>query len=273
MKLLNINNNFTVLMPVHDLVKIDLLKKSVYSVLNNSLVPKEFLIIVDGFISPKKKIFLKNLKKYKIVKIFFLKKIGLVGALNYGIIKSKFNIIARADSDDINLKDRFLKQISFFIKNKIDILGSNIFETIGRKKFVKNLTSLPSILHFIFFNPINHMTVIFNKKKIMKLGLYPSIKYKEDYALWLLAKFSNYKLYNLNLNLVSVNFDADRFSRRKNLESVFSEFKIFLLIIEKKLIFFPLAILAFIFRTFYLILPNFIYFFLTKNFLRMKYKS
>ena len=57
MKLLNINNNFTVLMPVHDLVKIDLLKKSVYSVLNNSLVPKEFLIIVDGFISPKKKFF------------------------------------------------------------------------------------------------------------------------------------------------------------------------------------------------------------------------
>ena len=117
------------------------------------------------------------------------------------------------------------------------------------------------------------MTVIFNKKKIIKLGLYPSIKYKEDYALWLLAKFSNYKLYNLNLSLVSVNFDSKRFSRRKNLESLFSEFKILLLIIEKKFILSPLAILAFIFRTFYLILPNFIYFFLTKNFLRMKYND
>jgi hypothetical protein len=57
MKSLNINNNFTVLMPVHDLVKIDLLKKSAYSVLNNSLAPKEFLIIVDGFVSKKKKSF------------------------------------------------------------------------------------------------------------------------------------------------------------------------------------------------------------------------
>ena len=48
MKLLNSHkSNFTVLMPVHDLVKTDLLKKSIYSVLNNSLIPKEFLIIVD----------------------------------------------------------------------------------------------------------------------------------------------------------------------------------------------------------------------------------
>jgi len=212
-------------------------------------------------------------KKNKIIRIFFLKKIGLVRALNYGIIKSKFNIIARADSDDINLKNRFFKQINFFIKNNLDILGSNIFEKIGKKKYVKTLISSPSIFHFIFFNPINHMTVVFNKKKIMKLGLYPPIKYKEDYALWLLAKFSNYKLYNLNSNLVSVNFDKRRFSKRKNFESVFSEFKIFLLILEKKIILSPLAILAVIFRISYLALPNFIYFFLTKNLLRIKYKS
>ena len=274
MKLLNSHRrNFTVLMPVHDLVKTDLLKKSIYSVLNNTLIPKEFLIIVNGVISKKKFFFLNSLKKNKIIRIFFLKKIGLVRALNYGIIKSKFNIIARADSDDINLKNRFLKQINFFIKNNLDILGSNIYEKIGKKKYIKNLVSSPSIFHFIFFNPINHMTVVFNKKKIMKLGLYPSIKYKEDYALWLLAKFSNYKLYNLNLNLVSVNFDQKRFSRRKNLESIFSEFKIFLLILEKKFIIAPLAILVLILRISYLALPNFIYFFLTKNFLRIKYNS
>jgi amylovoran biosynthesis glycosyltransferase AmsE len=274
MKLFNSHkSNFTVLMPVHDLVKIDLLKKSIYSVLNNSLRPKEFLIIVDGFMSEEKIIFLKSLKKNKIVRIFFLKKIGLVGALNYGIIKSKFNIIARADSDDINLKNRFFEQINFFIKNNLDILGSNIFEKIGKKKYAKKLTSSPSIFHFIFFNPINHMTVVFNKKKIMKLGLYPPIKYKEDYALWLLAKFSNYKLYNLNSNLVSVNFDKRRFSKRKNFESIFSEFKIFLLILEKKFILSPLAILVLILRISYLALPNSIYFFFTKNFLRIKYKS
>jgi glycosyltransferase involved in cell wall biosynthesis len=167
MKLLNSHkSNFTVLMPVHDLAKTDLLKKSIYSVLNNSLRPKEFLIIVDGSISKEKIFFLNSLKKNKIFRIFFLKKIGLVGALNYGIIKSKFNIIARADSDDINLKNRFFKQINFFIKNNLDILGSNIVEKIEKKIYVKNIISTPSIFHFIFFNPINHMTVVFNKKKL-----------------------------------------------------------------------------------------------------------
>ena len=274
MKLLNSDmSNFTVLMPIHDLVRTDLLKKSIYSVLNNYLKPKEFLIIVDGYIYKEKVFFLNNLKKNKIVRIFFLKKIGLVNALNYGIIKSKFNVIARADSDDINSTNRFFEQINFFIDNNLDILGSNIFEKIEKKIYVKNIISSTSIFHFIFFNPINHMTVVFNKKKIMKLGLYPTIKYKEDYALWLLAKFSNYKLYNLNSSLVSVNFDKKRFSKRKNLESIFSEFKIFLLILEKKLILCPLAIIVLILRISYLVLPNFIYFFLTKNFLRIKYKS
>jgi hypothetical protein len=73
MKLLNNHkSNFTVLMPVHDLVKIDLLKKSINSVLNNSLRPKEFLIIVDGFISEEKIFFLNRLKKKKkTLKYFF----------------------------------------------------------------------------------------------------------------------------------------------------------------------------------------------------------
>jgi len=84
---------------------------------------------------------------------------------------------------------------------------------------------------------------------------------------------TNYKLYNLNSNLVSVNFDKRRFSKRKNFESIFSEFKIFLLILEKKFILSPLAILVLILRISYLALPNSIYFFFTKNFLRIKYKS
>ena len=72
MKLLNSDiSNFTVLMPIHDLVRTDLLKKSIYSVLNNSLRPKEFLIIVDGSISKDKIFFLNSLKKKKSLEYSF----------------------------------------------------------------------------------------------------------------------------------------------------------------------------------------------------------
>jgi len=48
---------FTVLMPVHDGIPYDLLKKATDSVLHNTLTPDEFIIIADGLISKKKKIF------------------------------------------------------------------------------------------------------------------------------------------------------------------------------------------------------------------------
>ena len=53
---------FTVLMPVHEAIEFDILKKSVNSVINNTLLPSEFLIVVDGNISSQKRIFLKKIK-------------------------------------------------------------------------------------------------------------------------------------------------------------------------------------------------------------------
>ena len=44
-------------MPVHDGITYDLLKKATDSVLHNTLAPDEFIIIADGSISKKKKIF------------------------------------------------------------------------------------------------------------------------------------------------------------------------------------------------------------------------
>jgi glycosyltransferase involved in cell wall biosynthesis len=55
---------FTVLMPVHDGIPYNLLKKATNSVLQNTLTPDEFIIIADGSISKKKKKFF-NCKKKK----------------------------------------------------------------------------------------------------------------------------------------------------------------------------------------------------------------
>ena len=49
---------------------------------------------------------------------------GLAKALNEGLKYCQYNLVARMDSDDISLPDRFLKQINYFKINKnIDILG------------------------------------------------------------------------------------------------------------------------------------------------------
>ena len=87
-------------------------------------------------------------RKNSIVRVIFKKKTGISKTLNYGLKISKYNIIARADADDVNNKYRFLKQINFFKKHNPDILGSNIEENINGKIFIKQMPLEPNLLDF-----------------------------------------------------------------------------------------------------------------------------
>ena len=55
-------------------------------------------------------------KKFKFIDIFYCKKLGIHNALNFGVNQSKHDIIFRADSDDINIKNRFKSQLHFLLK-------------------------------------------------------------------------------------------------------------------------------------------------------------
>ena len=254
---------FTALMPVHEAIEFDIFKKSVNSVINNTLLPSEFLIIVDGNISSQKRLFLlKAKKKNNFINIIFKKKLGLVKILNYGLKVAKYKLIARADADDINHKNRFFEQVKFFKNNKVDILGSNINENINGKKFIKKVPKSPSLFHFSFLNPVNHMTVMFKRDKIIKLGSYPNIKYKEDYALWFLAKIKDYAIANLDISLVNSRIDSMTMKRRKNTEAISSEFRLYFFLIKKNIFLIFVLSFSLLFRIFFLILPNSVYLFL-----------
>jgi amylovoran biosynthesis glycosyltransferase AmsE len=119
-------------------------------------------------------------------------------------------------------------------------------------------------------NPINHMTVMFKKNKIIRLGGYPEIKYKEDYTLWFLAKINNYKILNLNTPLVKSRVDSMTLERRKNIKAILSEFKMHFFITNKNFYLFLPCFIFLVVRVFFLILPNFLHIFLIKKINRFK---
>lgn len=257
---------FTVLMPIHDGVKLFELKRSVKSIINSTLLPNEFLILVDGDIQSLKKNFLISMKKkYKFINLIFKKKMGLTKILNFGLNISKFSLIARADSDDVNDKFRFEKQINYFQNNDVDILGSNIFEVSNKTKKLKKMPSNPSFFNFLLFNPLNHMTVIFKKKMILNLGGYPNIKFKEDFALWFLAKNANYKIHNLSYPLVRSFVDKKTFLRRRNFQSIKSEYDLFKFIISINYVYAPFSMLILILRVIFLTFPLPLYLLIKKT--------
>jgi len=147
---------------------------------------------------------------------------GLGEALKFGLTKCSYNYVARADSDDICMPERFQVQKEYFKrKPQLDILGSFIEEFIEDHNIPLNVKQMPLSHEAIckmakLRNPINHMTVMFKKDKIIDCGSYRHLPYLEDYYLWVRAIFKGCNLENVNKCLVRARVGNGMVKRRGN---------------------------------------------------------
>lgn len=213
---------FSVLMSVYYKEKANNLKEAIESIVNQTLLPDEFLIVEDGSLTEELYNVLEEYtKKYKWIRTLKLEEnAGLGNALRVGVINCKYEYIARMDSDDISINDRFEKQIEYMQNNiNCDLVGGNIQEfddLTGRKlsyRIVPN--NKEDILNYLKKrNPFNHVTVLFKKKSVIESGNYLDCPYFEDYYLWVRMIKNNKKLDNINENLVKVRSGLKMSERR-----------------------------------------------------------
>lgn len=176
----------SVIMPVYNAEKY--LEQTINSILNQTFVEFEFLIIDDGSTDKSLQIIYSfddpRIKVYKNDK-----NIGYVQTLNKLLELSKGEFIARQDNDDISLPNRIEKQVHFLNNNQeIGICGTNAF-IFGNKK---KKTMLPICdaeirAYMIFNNPFCHPTIMFRKSIFDELGVAKydeSLSPAEDYAMW-----------------------------------------------------------------------------------------
>jgi glycosyltransferase involved in cell wall biosynthesis len=166
------------------------------SVVNQTLIPNEVVIVKDGKIGSALESVIDNFKSkasFPVRIVGTKQNHGLGSALSYGIRFCEYNYIARIDSDDINLPKRFEHQMKFLESHPyIDVLGGQIQEFVefeGKMKY-EGLRIVPRTKNGILKysrlrNPMNHMTVIFKKSSVQDVGNYRSINGFEDYDLWL----------------------------------------------------------------------------------------
>ena len=180
------------------------------SLLLQEYIPSEIIVIVDGQIKLNVKIFLdKIIKVEKIFKVYFIKENrGLGFALNYGLQKCNNKIVARFDTDDINLANRLKIQFDL-LKNKpeISIVGSDVieFNNFDNNIFKKNMKNHKEMVGgFMRRNQLNHPSIMYRKKDILEVGSYKDIKLFEDYELWLRCIKKEVGIYNINKALVAM---------------------------------------------------------------------
>ena len=84
--------------------------------------------------------------------------------------------------------------------------------------------------------PMNHVSVIFRKESVQKVGNYESLLYNEDYLLWIKMAQAKMKFYNIQEDLVNVRVGSDMYKRRGGRKYFKSEKKIQDYMLKNKII-------------------------------------
>ena len=215
---------FSVLMSVYYKESPHNLDLSLESILvNQTRKPDEVILVEDGKLTKELDAVVdKYKKKFKnTLKIVPLKTCGGLGnALNKGLEKCKYDIIARMDSDDVSVEDRFEKQIKFFMEHpEASAVGGYIGEFNDDPNESLRLKKIPltqeEILDYAKLrNPMNHVTVCFKKKDILSIGGYMHLLYLEDHYLWARLLANGKILANMPKILVKVRVGNGFSSRR-----------------------------------------------------------
>jgi len=223
---------FSVLMSLYYKENKKNLDECLLSLEKQTLTPSEIIIVYDGPIPNELN---KIVEKYKetlnIIVVFIESNIGLGLALNTGLEYCNYEIVARMDTDDICEPSRFEYQIPYFKDNNLDLLGSSVIEFNDRTNKTREkklpLNSNEIFKYSLFKNPFNHMSVVFRKTSVKKVGGYKHHLYMEDYNLWLRMISNKYKVENSSLNLLRVRVNDDMILRRKGFLYIKSEYILF----------------------------------------------
>lgn len=263
---------FTVLMAVYYKDNPLLFDAALNSVYTNSHPPAEVIVVQDG---PVGETILDVLKKYESLSNFKCIRLpenrGLANALNIGLKHTTNEFVFRADADDINVPNRFYKQLILLMEG-YDITGGSILE-IDRMGHPIGIRKLPrtqqNIKKFIKKrNPFNHMTVAFRLSAVQRVGGYPNIHLKEDYGLWALMLSSGSKAMNTDDILVHATAGRDMYRRRGGIKYISSEYQLQKLLVSLGLQTLTKAVIIGVLRSAVFLMPAAVRGFIYERFLR-----
>lgn len=247
---------FSVAMCVYGKDNPDWFDAALNSVIDQTVKPDEIVLVVDGPVPDEIQ---RVIDKYSEIcsgggtdqrrinfrVIYFKSNQGLGRGLRRAIEKCSNEIIARMDSDDIAVWDRFEHQLKYMEQNpEIDILGGQIEEfigdvsnTIGKREVP--LTDNELKVYMKKRCPFNHMTVMYKKSAVLKAGNYKHWPSNEDYYLWIRMAFCGCTFANLSEVLVNVRVGKEMYERRGGMKYFRSEEQIQRLMLDKGMISVP----------------------------------
>ena len=166
--------------------------EAIESILNQTFKDFEFIIVNDGSTDKTVEIIKKYAKSDERIKFIDNKKnAGIVAALNQGLDFCHGEYIARMDSDDISLPERFAKQVKYMDKHPecgacstwAEMFGPNI----KKDRILKYMPTVKLLDFVIYGDKVLNPGSIIRRSVLVDNNIKYNSKYKyaEDYAFWI----------------------------------------------------------------------------------------
>ena len=179
--------DISVIIPTHN--RCELLKRAISSVINQTILPKEIIIVDNGSTDDTYQMVSSLFPE---INYFIEKKRGVSAARNKGILESKSKWIAFLDSDDTWKPTKLEKQMEFSIFNQDKYRIIHTDENWYRnKKFLNQLKKHKKSGGNIFKNSlqlccISPSSVVLKKQIFDDYGLFDeNLEVCEDYDMWI----------------------------------------------------------------------------------------
>ena len=197
----------SVLLPTHNSMLY--LSQAIESVLKQNYQDFEFLIIDDHSIDETSKLLAYYSQRDARIRIFRNEdNMGVARSLNRAIEVAEGEYIARMDSDDISLPERFQKQITFLDAHPaVGVLGTQtlFIEEDGQlseqAQWEKPRSHNRLIWHLLYSTPFCHPSIMMRTECLHSAGGYNPAYQNEDMQLWTRMAFLT-RLANLDETLL-----------------------------------------------------------------------
>lgn len=205
----------SVVMPVYNAEKY--LREAIDSILSQTYTDFEFIIIDDGSTDSSPEI----VRTYDDARIRFFQNehnMGVAATLNRGLDLATGEYIARMDSDDISLPERFVKQMEYMDKHpECAVVGTDM-EIFGAKRYQFIHSTAPEQLKvdLLFASALGHPTVMMRSSVVGKDGLHYDNSYNgiEDYELWVRVA-AQHELGNLDSILLRYRMHSSQVTKNR----------------------------------------------------------
>ena len=220
--------SFSVIMSIYKSDVPELVRMALDSLLQQTLLPNEIVIVGDGPVPADLELEVESLKlrveSEKLpIEVTYLpqeQNRGLGEAMRIAVENAKYDYVARMDSDDICLPDRFEKQMKCFEEDpELSLVGGMITEFDGEPENIIAKRVLP--LDDVGIKKmmrgrcaVNHVTVIFKKADLLRSGNYQPYWLQEDQYLWARMMEHGCKFRNIPDVVVNVRSGKDQIARR-----------------------------------------------------------